>query len=133
MKIRVLIADDAPFIHEVLKSYLGRFEIEIIGHAYDGEEMVSMVLEKQPDLVFADMAMPKLNGIDASRKVLDQIPHLQIIAMTSMPGESIIAEAIAAGCVDFIDKSFPVDHMGEAIESVRAKILGQTAGEVVNG
>lgn len=133
MKIRVLIADDAPFIHEVLKSYLQRFEIEIVGHAYDGEEMVSIALEKQPDLVFADMAMPKLNGVDASRRLLDQIPQLQIIAMTSMPGETIIAEAIAAGCVDFIDKSFPVDHMTEAIESVRAKILGQTAGEVVNG
>ena len=133
MKIRVLIADDAPFIHEVLKSYLQRFEIEIVGHAYDGEEMVSIALEKQPDLVFADMAMPKLSGVDASRRLLDQIPQLQIIAMTSMPGETIIAEAIAAGCVDFIDKSFPVDHITEAIESVRAKILGQTAGEVVNG
>lgn len=133
MKIRVLIVDDAPFIHEVLKSFLSRFHLEIIGHAYDGEEMVNLVMEKKPDLVFADMAMPKLNGIDATRKALDQLPSVQVIAMSSMASEHLIAEAVAAGCVDFVDKSFPLNHLTEAIDSVRARLMQVREKEVVNG
>lgn len=133
MKIRVLIADDAPFIHEVLKAFFERFEIEFIGSAFDGVELVQLALELKPDLIFVDMAMPRMNGVDASRKVLDSLPETQIIAMTSMPSESIISEAIAAGCVDFVDKSFPIDHLTEAISSVRARILQVDIKEAVNG
>ena len=104
-----------------------------IGSAYDGVELVQEALEKKPDLIFVDMAMPRMNGVDASRRILDILPDTQIIAMTSMPSESIISEAISAGCVDFVDKSFPIDHLTEAIDSVRARILHVDMKEAVNG
>lgn len=133
MKIRVLVADDAPFIHEVLKAFFDRFEIDFIGSAYDGQELVQKALELKPDLIFVDMAMPRMNGIDASKRILDQLPSTQIIAMTSMPNESIITEAISAGCVDFVSKSFPIDHLTEAIDSVRARLMQDLTKEAVNG
>ena len=135
MKLRVLIADDALFIHEVLKHHLSQYDVEIVGNAYTGSEAVSLALQTRPDLIFMDMAMPELNGINAAKKIFQLFPKTQIIAISSMANESLVAEAISVGCVDFIEKSFPIAQLQDAIQSVRSRIFSMQikAKDVVNG
>lgn len=132
MKLRAMIVDDAPFIHEVLENYLHKYEVEIVASAFDGKEAISIANQVRPNFILMDMALPELNGLDATIKIHQLHPEIRIIAMSSMAEESMICKAIEAGCYDFLDKAFASGHLAEIIEKLKEDIL-HIRGEVVNG
>ena len=131
MNLRVLIADDAPFIHEVIKAHLKSYKPAMIESVYDGEELLRVFSKVNPHIVFVDMAMPKKNGLQAVKAIISKLPHTKIIGISSMADESMVAAAISAGCVDFLDKGFKPEEFKEAVDSVLAYFAKQR--EVVNG
>ncbi|MFK8136817.1 MAG: response regulator [Bdellovibrionales bacterium] len=132
MKKRVMIVDDAAFIHEVLGRYLEKFDLDLLPGAKDGKEAIELCRKNRPNIIFMDMAMPNMNGVDATRRILDEYPDVRVVAVSSMPDAEIIDQALAAGCIEFIDKSFSVDIISEIIEKV-LNPADSDLQDVVNG
>ncbi|MEC9283261.1 MAG: response regulator [Bdellovibrionota bacterium] len=131
MKLRILIADDAPFIHEVLKAHLRVYPDASVHSVYDGLELLEKYDSIDPHIVFVDLAMPKKNGLQATRAILQRHPHAKLVAISSMASDDMVADAIASGCVDFLDKSFKVEEFRETVDSLVAGFVKER--NVVNG
>ena len=120
--IRVVIVDDSPVIRELLAFALGEDkDLSIIGTATDGEEAVRRVAEKQPDIVLMDINMPKMNGFEATRQIMETTP-VPIIIMTSArdPREVAVSfEAMQAGALACLQKPTGIDHPDYA------KVMGE--------
>ena len=114
--VRVLIADDHPLVREGLRSYLATVDgIEIVGEAADGEEAVSLARELTPDVVLMDMAMPKLDGIEATRAILEAMPSTRVIALTSFATDDKVFPAIRAGAAGYLLKEAEPAEIAQAI------------------
>lgn len=116
MKLRVVVADDAAFIHEVLTHLFSFNDLMIVGHAYDGQEAVDLVLQERPDVVLMDVVMPKKNGLEATREILQKRPETKIIACSTVTDENFIMQFIEAGCCNFIAKPFSGQELVEMIK-----------------
>lgn len=106
MTPKVLIADDATFVREILKTIVIRQGWKVIGVAEDGEDAVQKALELQPDIILMDIVMPKLNGIEAAQKILKKMPGLPIIGLSTMDNEEVMTQALGVGLVSYITKPF---------------------------
>jgi len=118
MAIKLLIADDAPFIIQVTKSLIESRSIVVVGEAVDGEDAVKKALEHKPDAIFMDMVMPHKNGIDATMEILEQLPETKIIAVSTLDDEFMKEKAIKAGCSDYIIKPFNRSDLISSLEKV---------------
>ena len=115
--MKILIADDSPLVRRKLRSFLedhGHIVIESI----NGLEAVKQYSEENPDIVFMDILMPKMDGISAMKKILEEHPKAQIIILTSMGQQSKIIEAIQNGAVDFIVKPFEPNKIVASIDKL---------------
>jgi DNA-binding NarL/FixJ family response regulator len=103
MSIRVLVADDHAIVREGLKMVLqAERNIEVVGEAEDGRKAVDLVQKVRPDVVVMDIAMPNLNGLDATRQIRQRFPEVQVVILTMHENRAYylqIAKAGAAGCV----------------------------------
>ncbi len=106
MTPKVLIADDATFVREILKTIVIRQGWKVVGVAEDGEDAVQKALELQPDIILMDIVMPKLNGIEAAQKILKKMPGLPIIGLSTMDNEEVMTQALGVGLVSYITKPF---------------------------
>ena len=106
MAIKLIIADDAPFILQVTRSLLEGEAIDIIAEASNGEEVVEKALDLKPDAIFMDMVMPIKNGTEAAREILAQLPQTKIIAFSTLDEDIMKQKALDAGCVAYINKPF---------------------------
>ena len=116
MRIRLLLVDDAPFIHEVLHHLFDRSGIEVVGDAYDGFEAVELAEELKPDVVLMDIVMPKKSGLEASVEILKILPDTKIIACSTVDSENLVSRALEAGCCDFVRKPFTGQGLVEVIK-----------------
>tara|TARA_B100001248_G_C27395630_1_gene465355 strand:- start:3798 stop:4184 length:387 start_codon:yes stop_codon:yes gene_type:complete len=115
MSKKILIADDAPYIREIIRNILSEENITFLPDACDGAEVVDLALKHQPDLIFMDLALPKKSGIDASAEILENLDHVRIVAISSLHDSYMIQAALEAGCVDFIKKPFQVEDILQAV------------------
>lgn len=118
MGIKLVIADDAPFIREVVLNLVGRTDIECVGEATTGDEAVDIVLKKRPDVVLMDLVMPEKNGIDAAIEIKEQFPSVKIIACSTQTQKDLIIKALNSGFNDFIEKPFKGKDLISKIKSV---------------
>ena len=103
--IRVMLVDDHPIMRRGLREVLedsGGFEI--VGQAADGEEAVSMAEDSRPDVIVMDVMMPKRDGVEACRDILDMLPDTKVVMLTASTEEDAVIEAIAAGATGFVQK-----------------------------
>ncbi len=121
MSIKLLIADDAPFIIQVTKSLIESRQIEVVGEAIDGEDAVKKALELKPDAIFMDMVMPNKNGVDATKEILAELPETKIIAVSTLDDEFMKEKALGAGCCDYIIKPFNRNDLIKSLEKVLGK------------
>jgi two-component system chemotaxis response regulator CheY len=112
----VLIADDIPYVRKTLKQILQNRGYRVVGEAENGEEAVRLYFETRPDLVTMDLVMPRMNGVEATRSILQQDPEARIIILSAMTQENLIAEAIQAGALDYIVKPFQTDEVIKVLE-----------------
>ncbi len=122
MSRRVLIADDAAFMREMLRDILTDGGYEICAEAADGNEAVSAYQEHQPDLVTLDIVMPRKSGLEALREMVAANPGACVVMCSALGQEALVMEALEAGAKDFIVKPFKPDH----VLDVLAKALGKS-------
>jgi DNA-binding NarL/FixJ family response regulator len=96
--IRLVIADDHTFYREGVRTLLRkRPDIEVIGEAASGEEVIDRALEQQPDVILMDIKMPGRNGIEATRQILRASPHIKILIVTMFEDDDSVFAAMRAG------------------------------------
>ena len=116
MSTRILIADDAPFIREILKQLLSDAGHQVIAEAETGDEVFKMVQTHKPDVVIMDLVMPGLNGLQATQQILSKYPEMKIIACSTLNQEDMILKALHAGCCNYITKPFNEEQVLRAIK-----------------
>ncbi len=121
MTIRVLIADDHTMVRNSLAMFLASYpDLELVGQAADGAAAVALCLEARPDVVLMDIQMPEVNGIEATRRILDTLPNTRIIALTSFKDDDLVQQMIGAGAVGYLVKADTTDELVEAIRDAYA-------------
>ncbi|MEN8230684.1 MAG: response regulator transcription factor, partial [Bacteroidota bacterium] len=117
--ISILIADDHKLIHNGITDILKSLEyLKIIGHAYNGQEALEQSLALQPDIIFMDIAMPELNGIEATRLIRKENSHSKIIALTQYEENEYVVQFLKAGGNGYLLKNSRKDEFVAAIEAV---------------
>ena len=117
---RVLIAEDETLIRLDLKGLLEGAGFEVCAEARDGEEAVSLARETEPDVALLDVKMPRLDGIDAARRILDERP-IPIVMVTAYGERDVVARAVEAGVYGYLVKPFRETDLLPAIETARAR------------
>ena len=106
---RILVADDASFMRQMIREIIEGEGHEVVGEASDGVEAVDRFKELHPDLVTMDIVMPRRSGIDAVKSIMEMDPGAAIVMCSALGQESLVTEAIEAGAMDFIVKPFKPD------------------------
>ena len=120
-KIRVLVADDHTIVREGVRILLeAQPDIEVVGEAADGQEALARVRELQPDIVLIDIAMPNLNGMEATRAIKRDYPQVQIIALTMYESDEYFFQVLNAGASGYILKKAASADLLAAIRAVYA-------------
>lgn len=124
MSIKILIADDYDAIREGIKSFLHDLpDMDVIGQAKDGRIAVQLAHELRPDVIIMDIEMPCLNGIDATRQIVHELPDIKVIAFSSYLDSLHVREMFKAGALGYVSK---YSGCQELITAVKTVILGQT-------
>jgi two-component system chemotaxis response regulator CheY len=118
---RVLIADDASFMRQMIREIIEPEGHEVVGEAKNGIEAVDLFNELSPDLVTMDIVMPKRSGIDAVKAILAEHPTACVVMCSALGQETLVMEALQAGARDFIVKPFKPDSVVSTISKVLEK------------
>jgi len=118
--MRILIAEDETIIRLDLRQMLEQAGFDVCGEAKDGEEAVMLARTLQPDLVLLDVKMPKLDGIDAARRILEERP-IPIVMVTAYGEEELVSRAVEAGVFGYLVKPFRETDLLPAIATARAR------------
>lgn len=113
-KARLLIADDHTLLAEACKSFLEP-EFEVVGIADNGQTLLRMVSELRPEVVILDIAMPKLNGLDAGDQIKHLIPSIKLVFLTMNLSPEVAAEAFRRGASGYVVKTSAADELVRAI------------------
>lgn len=119
MSIKVLIADDHHVVRRGLLFFLKtQKEIEIVGEATNGKEAVELVEHLKPDVVLMDLVMPEMDGIEATKRIKEKHPDIQILILTSFSDQDHVIPAIQAGATGYQLKDIEPDELVKAIKAV---------------
>jgi len=124
MNRRVLIADDASFMRQMIREIIEPDGFEVVGEASDGIEAVEQYRQLHPDIVTMDIVMPKRSGIDAVKHIVEQSPGACIVMCSALGQETLVREALQAGARDFIVKPFKPDLVIRTLENALEKQEG---------
>ena len=117
---RILVAEDETIIRLDLRALLEGAGFEVCAEARDGEEAVALAHSEQPDIALLDVKMPKLDGIDAARRILDERP-IPIVMVTAYGEQELVSKAVEAGVFGYLVKPFRETDLLPAIETARAR------------
>jgi response regulator NasT len=118
--MRILVAEDETIIRLDLRALLERAGFDVIAEAKDGEEAVALAREHEPDLAIMDVKMPRLDGIEAARRILDERP-IPIVMLTAYGQEELVSRAVEAGVFGYLVKPFREQDLLPAIRAARAR------------
>jgi DNA-binding NarL/FixJ family response regulator len=119
MAVRTVVVDD----HEIMREGIGALlrkcgDIELVGQAGDGRSAVELVIQLRPDLVIMDIGMPKLNGIDATRQMIQLLPDIKVMALSAHADNQIISQMILAGARGYMHKESTFSEMKDGITAM---------------
>ena len=123
-RIRVMVVDDHPVMRSGLTEVLGASgRLEVVGQAGDGEEAVRTVEELKPEVVVMDVIMPRKDGIDACREIMELLPGTRVMMLTASTEEDAVIEAIAAGATGYLQKySRPEELVGAVVDVAEGRL-----------
>jgi len=117
--IRVLITDDHSIVRKGIRALLAtESDIEVVGEAGDGAEAAAQAQALHPDVILMDLVMPKVDGIEATRRILAQQPGMRILVLTSFAADDKVFPAIKAGALGYLLKDSGPDELVQAIHQV---------------
>jgi NarL family two-component system response regulator LiaR len=120
-KIRILIADDHAVVREGTRQILEHeADLEVVAEACDGEETVSLATKFKPDIAIVDIAMPKLDGIEATRQIKELCPTVAVLILTAYDDDQFVFSLLEAGAAGYLLKSIRGRELVDAIRAVYA-------------
>ena len=118
-KIRILLADDHQIVRQGMKALLNsQPDMEVVGEASDGFELVGMVEKLNPNVIITDIAMPNMNGIEATKQIKKRNPNTQVIILSMHSSSSYVIGALRSGALGFLLKNDDYSEVVQAIQSV---------------
>lgn len=121
--VRVLLVDDHAMVRQGLRSILDGYpNLDIIAEAGDGEEAITLARLLKPDLIVMDVNMPRLDGIEATRRIREELPGTYVVGLSVNEADHIVKSMKAAGASAFLTKESAADHLYETIGTVTRKI-----------
>jgi len=118
-RISVLLVDDHPVVLQGVSALLrAHSEIEVIGEAADGPQAVAFAQQLRPNVVVIDLAMPLMNGVEATRRILESVPQTRVLVLTSYGQEKYIREAMKAGAKGYVLKQTAGEELAQAVQTV---------------
>jgi DNA-binding NarL/FixJ family response regulator len=143
-KIRILLADDHAVVRQGLRALLeAEGDITVVGEAENGREAVAQAKKTQPDVVVMDVAMPGMNGLEATRQIMRNVPFSKVVVLTSYGDDDYVAQLLEAGATGYLVKQTAATDLLRAIRDVHqgkafysptiAKRLRQQEGETSTG
>ncbi|MFE5583463.1 response regulator [Kitasatospora sp. NPDC056531] len=122
---RVLVADDQTVVREGIVMLLGLLPgIEVVGAAADGEEAVALVERHRPDVVLMDLRMPRVDGVEATRRIRAAHPETEVVVLTTYADDDSLFPALQAGARGYLTKDAGGEEIAKAIADVRAGAAG---------
>jgi DNA-binding NarL/FixJ family response regulator len=117
--LRVLVADDHLLFRDGLRALLSSVpDAELVGEAATGEEAIALASSLQPDVVLMDLQMPDLNGVEATRRIVRDSPHIRVLVVTMFEDDSSVLAAMRAGARGYLLKGATHSEMARAIRAV---------------
>ena len=130
--IRVMLVDDHPIVVDGLRNILENSrEFEVVGQARDGVEAVGLASEFSPDVIIMDLLMPKKDGVEACREIIEEVPGTKVIVLTASTDEDAVIEAMAAGATGYLQKVTGKERLLETLRDVAAGELRVPANVVM--
>jgi len=119
--IRVMIVDDHAVVRSGLSAFLLAYDdLEHVGDAAGGAEAVSQCMSLRPDVVLMDLVMPDVDGAEATRRIKEACPEVQVIALTSYKEDDLVQGALKAGALSYLLKNVTADELADAIRKAHA-------------
>ena len=130
--IQIVIVDDHAMLRKGLAVFLNSYaDLKLVGEAANGKEAFALCADKKPDIVLMDLMMPIMDGITATRRIRDEFPDIQVIALTSFGEERLIKDVLEAGAISYLFKKVSADDLTQAIRAAKNGI-STYASEVTN-
>ncbi|MEJ2428250.1 MAG: response regulator transcription factor [Deltaproteobacteria bacterium] len=121
MTIKIFIADDHRILREGLRSMIEMIsKIQVVGEAGNGREAVRLATERRPDVVIMDVNMPDLNGIEATRLLLKELPAVKVIGLSMYSDKRFVAGMLKAGASGYLLKAGAFEELATAVQTVMA-------------
>jgi DNA-binding NarL/FixJ family response regulator len=118
-KVRVLAADDQRVVREGLAMLLGLLpDVEVVGTAADGEEALVMADELRPDVILMDLRMPRMDGVEATRRLRVSHPEIKVVVLTTYADDRSVIDALRAGALGYLTKDAGADEIRQALHRV---------------
>jgi two-component system chemotaxis response regulator CheY len=117
-KVRILLVDDSTYIRTVLGSIITEAGFEVAGEAADGEEAIRKYMHLKPDLVLMDVIMEPMNGMAATKAILNKDPEAKILMVTVLEDKDILVDLMRMGAKGYITKPFSKNKIAEKVKEV---------------
>lgn len=122
--IRLMIAEDQPLIRRSLASmFAAEADINVVAQAADGAEAVALARAWRPDVALLDIKMPRLNGIEATRQICEELPQIKVVMLTTFSADEYVFDAILAGAIGYLLKDA---EESEILATIRDAARGQS-------
>ena len=129
MPVTIVVADDEPQYREIVRFLIASVsDTIVVGEASDGEEALSVALRERPDIVITDLVMPRLNGIELTKRIRQELPQTRVILMSSFPEDAYRLMASDSGADAFVSKRVIFDNLLPAIHDVIRRRLSGGSG-----
>ena len=121
MRIRIVVADDNESLRDSLRDLFGATDdIQVVAMAADGHEALELTRATKPDLVVMDIGMPRLNGIQATQRIVAELPEVKVIALSVHADKRLVALMFKAGASDYVPKDFAFEQLAGTIRAAVA-------------